>query len=1299
MIAIQIPKPRDEQEFERCNVVLWRCILKDETTHLYARRGQRQHGVDILGCRNGDPAHLVGIQCKLKTGRQELKERELREEIAKALTFKPPLSEYVIVTTAPDDAKLHSLASELAIRENKCRQKRIRIAVLGWDNLQLEIQRYPDALTAFYPSHIPQGDKIHHAIDELPEKVSTVLSPKIDMVRQELAALKSSEVAIEYSTVQSEHEKLINDYVALIPDKPETVLELLQRLEVRIGESASDHIRFRVKTNVAACQLELGQESTAANGLIAAWTFAPEDPKAIANRALGYLMLGNWDLVRQLAEEDLKKQPDNERLAACLVRSLIHDEGIDDPMSVIPNETRDSPEVAAAHVQWLMERGEPCSWWDAAISAHRKFPDVPELQELGASALLAKAIGGERYFYGQSFDARGYAGVQAAIQAYEPLWGRVRDGAAKQSGDLSAIPVNLMIAYHIVGNDTAAIDLGWEAHGRFPDEAKITEYLASFLVDQGESGKAAELLSGLADDSQAIIVRFKIAVASKDWTTVSEIVDEHLDQFPEAEQIVARAMSVAAKIELAGAPDVHDVLEGSYRVFEGNSRALACLARAGRDRGIEDVSGIVFDLAIVAFRNGEKSYVDRLAIAEEAAARGQMSIIIEALQGHVERDRDSAELRSLAQALVFDLPVRDRAIEFFENLASEVRGSAFFERLEGILHFNRGVPETSIQPLSAAFEKEPQIDTLLCLVRAYYAIKDFDAIRQLVNNSEVEKLTGSPLDRMNLSHVLLDFSETIRALNAGYGSLIADLENAKLMSRFFGLVLRATSRGLMGIVEGTVGAGVWVRLTDSGGGSYEALVGEAQDRPWGEAVSESNLFISACIGLKVGEEFQITNALDMEEKWTVAEVKPCWLQAFHHLTGSFGQRFPEARGFASLTIVDDDIGPALEQVRRHSAMARQQADVYLQHNIPLIVAAGDRPGGALSFAQYLCSIGEDVKVCIGTADERSEALTVIQEHGRRGAVVDGFTAWHAAVLGALPVLEERLGPLAIPAHELSWLREMIEERLDVGEGDSMSLDYRDGQYIRFVETSSERAERRKAVQALVAAIEEHCSVEPVQLPDNFSEVGEKLVRVPPPGAFNVGVMAGRNRVLVSDDLVIRQWSREGFSAKGTWIQAVLFSAEQAGTMSIDAYAEAVVYLAANRHGYVTVNAPVLFSVFERDQSRDLVQLEALCVYVGGQNAELESNARIVAEFVNTIWANALPIVWADDFPIDSKTRKATNLMLRTLILERREGEWTRWAASLYHGLGTMPRRFLLRWCEENFFSVGQLLSALRRDAE
>ena len=402
MIAIQIPKPRDEQEFERRNLVLWRCILKDETTHIYGRRGQRQHGVDILGCRNANQSHLVGIQCKLKTEGKRLHEREVREEVEKALTFEPPLTEYVIVTTAPDDAKIQSLVRKLAIQVSKCRQQQLSIAVFGWENLQLEIQRHPEALRAFDPSHTHLGEQIQQAIETIPEKVFTLLSPKIDIVHQAVTALKGNEVAESYSNVQSEHEQLINDYVALIPDKPKTVLALLQKLEARLAPDASNHVRYRIKTNIAACQLELGQESIAATGLIAAWSFAPEDPKAIANRALGLLLHEHFDLVRDFSEEGLRKDSSNARLAGCYVRSLIHDKSIDDPMSLIPKETWDSPEVIEACVQWLMERERPCSWWEAAISACEKFPEIAEFQELGASALLSRAIGGERYVYGQS---------------------------------------------------------------------------------------------------------------------------------------------------------------------------------------------------------------------------------------------------------------------------------------------------------------------------------------------------------------------------------------------------------------------------------------------------------------------------------------------------------------------------------------------------------------------------------------------------------------------------------------------------------------------------------------------------------------------------------------------------------------------------------------------------------------------------------------------------------------------------------------------------------------------------------
>ena len=1295
-MTMQIPKPRDEQEFERCNLILWRCILKDEMAQLHGRRGQSQHGVDILGCRNDKQDHLVGIQCKLKTEGQQLREQEVRDEVEKALTFEPKLSEYVIVTTAPDDANIQRLVRKLSICVSKGRNLRLKITILGWDSLQLEVQRYPEALRAFYLSYTPQTEQIERAIEDIPENVSVKLSSKLDSIPQKVASLVSSEIAIAYSVVQSEHEQNINDYVALIPSKPRTALELLEKLEERISSSTSDHVRFRIKANIAACQLELGQKNEAANGLIAAWNLAPEDPKAIANKALGFLLLENWGHVRDFAEQELKKHPSNARLAACYLQSLIHDESVDDPISLIPVEARNSPEVLGTHVQWIMERGELHSWWDTAISAYRQFPETEALQELGASALLSRSIGGERYFYGQSLNVTNLDDVNEAISIYESLWEKVKDRSVERSKGLSSIPANLMTAYCVVGKNEAAINLGCQAHERFPDEENINVYLASLLLEQGDTDRASELILGLKDNTQAITARFKIAIVRKDWSVVLELVEKYLDQFPEPEQIVVRATGVVARMELAGSADVRDILEKEYRNFEGDTRALTVLAQSARILGIEDASRSLFESATQAFRNGDDTYVARLSLAEEALSRRQLDVIIEALLGHVALDHDNEALRTLAQALVFDAPIRDRAIKFFSELAPSTRSDSFFQRLEGILHYNRGAPEAAINPLLIAFEEDRQIYTLLCMVSAYFATNNHSAIKKLINGLEVEKLKGSPLDHIELSHLLFDYyEEPACALHTAYEALVADLANAELGQHFIGLVLRATSTNQELGTSNVVGIGTWIRLASSKGEKYEALVGESHDRPWGQAVPVSNLFISRSLGLKVGDEFKSTNALGIEETWTVADLKPWWLQALHHLIANFEQMFPEAQGFASLTLADGDIEPVLEQVRRLSEIARQQADGYIQHNIPLVTAAGVRPGGAVAFAQYLASEGEQVKVCTGTQDERDEALRVIQENGRKGAVLDAFTAWHAAILGVLPVLEEVLGPLAIPSLELHRLGELTEDHADVGNGDSMSLDYRDGQYIRSVETSEDRAKRLSAARSLIETIEKHCSVEPVQLPDNLSDLGEQLIHIPPEGAFSVGIMAGDARILVSEDIAIRHYSQEAFRTKGVWIQAVLFYAMQAGKMSAESYADAVVYLAAHRHGHVFVCVPDLLSIFERDESQDLEQSESLYAYVGGENAELQSNTRIAAGFINIIWANAQPIILAENFPIDAKTLKVTNLMFHTLILAKRNGEWARWAASLYQMLAPKPRGYLLHWCEENFLPVRQIFASLK----
>lgn len=106
LAATQIPKPADEQALERASVVLWRRLLNDPSVQRNGRRGQRQSGVDLFGIRDGDADWHVGIQCKLNSQGHALSEDEVRGEVTKALTFKPSLKEYYIITTAPDDVAM-----------------------------------------------------------------------------------------------------------------------------------------------------------------------------------------------------------------------------------------------------------------------------------------------------------------------------------------------------------------------------------------------------------------------------------------------------------------------------------------------------------------------------------------------------------------------------------------------------------------------------------------------------------------------------------------------------------------------------------------------------------------------------------------------------------------------------------------------------------------------------------------------------------------------------------------------------------------------------------------------------------------------------------------------------------------------------------------------------------------------------------------------------------------------------------------------------------------------------------------
>ncbi len=1274
--ATQIPKPSDEQAFERCNEILWRCVLGDRSVRLHGRRGQAQHGVDLTGLRGDQPERIVGVQCKLKSEGQRLTEAEVRAEVEKALTFSPPLSEYIIVTTAPDDEKIQKLAHQLSISASENRGFPLKIRILGWGSLEREIRRHPDALKAFDPSHTGQDDRIEQRLGDLSGSME-VVQAQMAVVHRAVTQGHTLNPIVTETAVYSILDRQINSYAELVSSDPSTALRLLRQLERQLDDDVRANIRFRVAANIAATQFNLGDEEAAAQGFIAAYEFDPGNRKAIAHKALGLLLQRDWTTLRSFANAQLSRQPDNAQLAAYHIRGMIADPMVTDPLDHVPEAVRGRPEVAEAHVLWLMDRGSQGAWWDAAIAAHEAHPDSDTLRETYASALLERTVSKVDHLDRRSFTEDERNDVKTAVGIYESLWPQLRDDPRRAREEPVSVPINLIVAYRLGHQSEQAVETAHEALARFPGNTDVAKAAASVLMEQGEGTQAANLLSRLEMDHETVMMRFGIAMATEDWDTVSDLVDNHLAFFPENEHDMARAARVLVALNGLPGSERREVLEAELKNFQSDVRALIALARNAREHGLGDIGNRYFIAAGMAFDGGDDGLRARVSLASEALARGQPNVAADLLTDHLPLDEGTFELRLLARALVFDYPIRERAVRFFEDLAPEIRSLPDFQTLQGILHVNRGAPDDAVGPFSAAFELEPSIDNLMTLVEVYHRIGNTDAIAALLQREGIDGLPGSALARVDLAHLLLSFGSDTDPLELGYEAVIEGLAQADVVRKFLGLILRAgmeSAPSQIGDLDWVVAIGTWIRLTSDRDESYESLVGEGADRPWGANAEPTNPFVAKSLGLKVGDSFEHVAASGLRETWTVKEVKPRWLQALHYLGNDFGRRFPDADGFFSIPIAEADIEPVLEQVRRHSEAANRRADLYLIDGFPIALAAGKTPGGAIAFADYLASIGKDLRVCYGTKDEFSDALTLIGHNRRSGAVLDAATAWFAAGLGVFPILEERLGPLAIPRSEFGRIQEMVAHLGSVHDGETMTVTYRDGQYVQHVITPEVQALRIEEFQSRLAAIEEACTVESVVIPDELSDFGDRLLKAPFRNAFVPAVVARGHRLLLDEDMVMRQWADRAFGTKGVWLQPVLFSALQAGTMDWKDYCEALVQLAACRHGYVFTSTQVLLSVFEDDMSTELVKLQAVCNYVGTPNADNISLIKSVAEFINAIWSAASTT--------DVRVETATNLVLRALLVRDGAEVDAERTQELAKKLGDVPGTYFASWLSE-----------------
>ena len=107
--------PAPCQDFEARCLKLWRPRLIDAKKN--GRAGQPQAGVDIFG-RDPKTEEWVGIQCKQRGQwpKKVLTVGEIEVEVEQAEGFQPPLSHFIVATTAPRDVETQRFVRELSDR-------------------------------------------------------------------------------------------------------------------------------------------------------------------------------------------------------------------------------------------------------------------------------------------------------------------------------------------------------------------------------------------------------------------------------------------------------------------------------------------------------------------------------------------------------------------------------------------------------------------------------------------------------------------------------------------------------------------------------------------------------------------------------------------------------------------------------------------------------------------------------------------------------------------------------------------------------------------------------------------------------------------------------------------------------------------------------------------------------------------------------------------------------------------------------------------------------------------------------
>jgi tetratricopeptide (TPR) repeat protein len=1282
--SAQLPPPKYWQDFERCCRVLFECILKDPQTQLNGRGGQPQHGVDVYGKRGGISGQWVGIQCKGKeitTYGNNVSEEELRAEVKKAFNFTPQLSEFILATTAPNDAEIQRVA-RLITEENKKAGKLMTVDVFGWGELQSRISQHPEAIRAFHPDLTPFSDEFltsQAKIDTKLDKGLATISNLEKMVTALYTATgnTSGSTSQEQSNLEAQWHREIDSYRDLILNgKSKTGMELLERLKGEIWAKASDRIKFRITTNIGAALLRLGEEKNAADNFLSAIAYDPYDKIGMANVSLAHILLGDIGKAIESAQIALRQYPENEDAAGYLIQAHYNDQNITDPFSLVPDNLCKKRAVVIGAIFFWRKRDMP-NWHKIAHEAAKLFPEANELKRASAEAYLDALSESKWILLGHSISAKqNLKNLSDAATVLQSLWDAIKTGENKI--DIS-LPNNLALAYRILGKYEDGAKVIDEALSIAPYDIALIKLRAIFYISLHQEEDALKLLlKKRGTDPEAAILTAELLV-KQDPKQTRDILSE-IDKAGITDEL--RVPASLIRIDSYLQEGNHDIaLEHTKSLVTNYPQRIDVIIASSniqRERGDVDAEKTLLQAKHII--NENSSFVDRFLVAKELHYSDYNDDAVEILDGHIDFQRDTPALKLFLSSLKGSNR-RRQAYECITSLPSEIAEKPWYLKIQAGVHIDRGDYPSAEKALDKYLQLCPDDLSMrhiwvgICIRRLEGSAK----IRAFLEGN-VESLQGNVIDRMQLTILLARFGFEERALQLGYRIFLENPDNPEIHFKYMALLLQPNKPSEIDLDVKVIGPDVVFVIENNRGEKDDYLIENDKqlsiDR---HTITTDHTLAKKVIGLKVGDTFTIDNAIGPPENWRIKSIKHKYLDALHKCMDRFNRQFPSFQGFQRVVFDPKSPDIILAPIKaRHDAL-QSSFDQFDQAPVPILIFAEILGTDVIKALQSIIHVGKKFRVCIGTVEERDIASKAIACNSKNGCVTDALTFYIIRRLGLEDTIVEICGRIGITESSVDVFRQRREEIELHGGKPFLVMSFQNGQYFREEITAEKLQTALDETQNDLIWIEKNCDILPAEsdlglLPE-FSNISKRVGK----NIFNSILAADcSHRILLCEDYPYRLLATQNGKLPAAWLQPVLMTALDKKILSPEKYDEAIYYMLESRFEYITVDARNLSRAANSEKDVEGKRFNRIAEALGGPHADMLSHIKVAASFFNEIWKEYDPSL---------KRKAQTSKVLECLLNGRRE-EFSIIARTLNISVKSPERAFrnyLIDWLKGHFY--------------